>query len=110
MFTRIGWAVTWLFAPLAGLAILGVAIFTTLTGYDELAPAALMAVCALVMWAMLIWSVARQLSGRRLQIYLGGCAAFAVTALAISCVPLLSGAEPSSEQVSVDLIQPPKAP
>lgn len=110
MFTRIGWAVTWLFAPIAGLAIFGVAIFTTLTGYDELAPAALMAVCALVMWAMLIWSVARLLSGRRLQLYLGGCVAFAVTALAISCVPLLSPAEPRSDEVSVDLIQPPKAP
>lgn len=109
MFTRIGWAVTWLFAPLAGLAIFGVAVFTTLTGYDELAPAALMAVCALVMWLVLIWSVARLLSGRVRGVYLGGCAAFATATLAISCFPLLAGPEAGSEQVSVELIQPPKA-
>jgi hypothetical protein len=105
VFTRIGWAVTWLFAPLAGLAMFGVAIFATLTGYDELAPAVLMACCALVMWLVLIWAVARLLPGKVRAVYLGGCAAFAIVALAASYLPTVEG----PDETTVDLIQPPKA-
>ena len=110
MFTRIGWAVTWLFAPLAGLTVFGVAIFASLVGYSELAPIALVAAFALIMWLVLIWAVARLLSGRVRGVYLSGCAAFATAALAISGLPLLAGPGSGSEQISVDLIKPPKVP
>jgi high-affinity Fe2+/Pb2+ permease len=105
VFIRIGWAATWLFAPLAGLAALGVAIFTTLTGYDELAPAAAMAVCAVVMWLLLIWAVARLLSGRTRGVYLGGCATLAVGALAASYIP---SAGDDVDDVSVSQVLPGK--
>lgn len=110
MFMRVGWALTWLFAPLAGLTVFGVAAFASLIGYEELAPIALIAAFALTMWLALIWAVARLVSGRVRGVYLGGCAAFAIAAFAISCFPLLSGPKAGSEQVSVDLIKPPKVP
>jgi hypothetical protein len=78
VFLRVGWIVTWLFAPLAGLTAVGLAIFMTLTGYDELVLPAAMGASALVLWLVLCWGVARLLAGRRRLMYVAGCAVIAV--------------------------------
>lgn len=103
MFARVGWVVTWLFAPLAGLVLVGLAIFVTLTGYDELVPAALMGFCALLFWVVLIWAVARELPVKRRPLYVGGCVALAAAALAASYLPQMT-----DEEASVTLILPPR--
>lgn len=80
MFAKVGWTITWLFAPLAGFSVVGVAIFLTLVGYDALLPTALMATASLLLWGVLIWGVARLLSSRLRKVYLAGCALISIGA------------------------------
>lgn len=107
MFGKVGWFVTWLTAPLAAAAAVGVPTFLALnlTGYDELALLALGGAGLFVLWICLVWGVAQFQSPRGRLIYLGGCAVIAAGSVAFSYLPLLAG----PEEATVEHIQPSKA-
>lgn len=107
MFVKVGWIVTWLFAPLAGFAAVGLAIFVTLTGYDELVLPAVMGASALALWLVLCWGVARLLAGRPRLIYVAGCAVIAAGVAGVSVgKPFLAAATGHPTTVVTEIEKP----
>ena len=105
MFPKVGWVVTWLAAPLAVIAAVGL---SNAIGEGDVHLTDVLSATVVVLWICLVWAVARVNAGRVRMTYLAGCVILTAAYLGLSAMPRQPAKTTSSDVVSVTLIKPQK--